>query len=126
MKKIFGVLGALAALAAAPMHAGTVTDLATTQSANNDDRGYLVKVGQVAPDFEMKLTNGKTMKLSDLKGKVVCCSLQLAGAVFVAKKCHLSRKIFGTNTKAIPTSLYLELIETSRLKPLKSLLKLQV
>ena len=36
-----------------------------------DDRGYLVKTGDTAPDFSMKLTDGKTVKLSDLKGKIV-------------------------------------------------------
>lgn len=85
MKKIFGVLGALATLAASPIQASNATDIASTQSTNNDDRGYLVKVGQVAPDFEMKLTNGKTMKLSDLKGKVVMLQ-------FTASWCGVCRK----------------------------------
>ena len=36
-----------------------------------DAAGYIVKVGDTAPDFEMKLTDGRKVKLSELKGKVV-------------------------------------------------------
>ncbi len=36
-----------------------------------EDRGYIVKVGDTAPDFTATLDNGKTFKLSDHKGKVV-------------------------------------------------------
>jgi peroxiredoxin len=50
-----------------------------------DDRAYLVKVGDKAPNFTMKLTNGKTMKLSDLKGKVVMLQ-------FTASWCSVCRK----------------------------------
>jgi peroxiredoxin len=50
-----------------------------------DDRAYLVKVGQQAPDFSIKLTNGKTVKLSDLKGKVVMLQ-------FTASWCSVCRK----------------------------------
>jgi peroxiredoxin len=50
-----------------------------------DDRAYLVKVGDQAPDFSMKLTNGKTVKLSDLKGKVVMLQ-------FTASWCSVCRK----------------------------------
>jgi len=35
------------------------------------DRGYIVKVGDMAPNFSMRLTNGETITLSDLRGKVV-------------------------------------------------------
>jgi len=35
------------------------------------DNGYLVKVGDQAPDFTIRETVGKSYRLSDLKGKVV-------------------------------------------------------
>lgn len=35
------------------------------------DRGYIVEVGQMAPDFTVTTTDGKTFKLSDFRGKVV-------------------------------------------------------
>jgi peroxiredoxin len=34
-------------------------------------RGYIVKVGDMAPDFEMRYEDGTTKNLSDLRGKVV-------------------------------------------------------
>jgi peroxiredoxin len=37
----------------------------------DNSRGYLVKVGDLAPDFETLLNNGKSFKLSDYKGKTV-------------------------------------------------------
>ena len=50
-----------------------------------DDRAYFVKVGDKAPNFTIKLTNGKTMKLSDLRGKVVMLQ-------FTASWCSVCRK----------------------------------
>lgn len=57
----------------------------TAFAQTKDDRAYLVKVGDMAPDFSMKLTNGKTVKLSDLKGKVVMLQ-------FTASWCSVCRK----------------------------------
>ncbi len=37
----------------------------------DEDRGYIVKVGDVAPNFTATLDNGEEFKLSDYKGKVV-------------------------------------------------------
>jgi len=49
------------------------------------DRGYIVNVGDMAPDFEMKLMDGIKVNLSDLKGKVVMLQ-------FTASWCGVCRK----------------------------------
>lgn len=55
------------------------------QQVTPDAAGYIVKVGDMAPDFEMTLTDGKKVKLSDLKGKVVMLQ-------FTASWCSVCRK----------------------------------
>ncbi len=53
---------------------------------NNTDRGYLVRVGQLAPDdFSLKLTDGTTTSLKALRGKVVLLQ-------FTASWCSVCRK----------------------------------
>jgi peroxiredoxin len=47
--------------------------------------GYMVKVGDTAPDFTVTEAGGKTYKLSDLKGKVVMLQ-------FTASWCSVCRK----------------------------------
>jgi len=49
------------------------------------DRGYIVKVGDYAPDFSMQLTSGETVSLSDLKGKIIVLQ-------FTASWCSVCRK----------------------------------
>lgn len=39
--------------------------------AENDDRGYIVKIGDQAPDIQILYTDGTQKKLSDFKGKIV-------------------------------------------------------
>lgn len=53
--------------------------------AEPDDRGYIVKVGDPCPDFTMKLTDGKSISLKDLKGKVSVLQ-------FTASWCSVCRK----------------------------------
>jgi len=49
------------------------------------DSGYIVKIGQKAPDVTLQLINGSFVKLSDLKGKVVVLQ-------FTASWCSVCRK----------------------------------
>ena len=50
-----------------------------------DDRGYKVKVGDVAPVFKMKLVNGATFDLAKQKNKIVMLQ-------FTASWCGVCRK----------------------------------
>lgn len=50
-----------------------------------DDRGYIVKVGEKAPDIDIVYADGTTKKLSDFRGKVVMLQ-------FTASWCGVCRK----------------------------------
>ena len=50
-----------------------------------DSVGYIVRVGDIAPELEMELTDGQKVKLSDLRGKVVMLQ-------FTASWCGVGRK----------------------------------
>lgn len=54
-------------------------------SAAADSTGYIVKVGEMAPDFNITLTDGKQVNLSTLRGKVVMLQ-------FTASWCGVCRK----------------------------------
>lgn len=49
------------------------------------DYGYIVKIGQQIPDFSMETIDGKTIRTTDLKGKVVMIQ-------FTASWCGVCRK----------------------------------
>ena len=50
-----------------------------------DSVGYIVRVGDVAPELDMELTDGQKVKLSDLRGKVIMLQ-------FTASWCGVCRK----------------------------------
>ena len=54
-------------------------------SDKNNDYQFLVEVGDVAPDFDMELPDGTSVKLSSLRGKVVMLQ-------FTASWCGVCRK----------------------------------
>ena len=66
------------------------TDSVSVATGNNsavqaDSTGYIVKVGEMAPDFTVTLTDGKQVNLSTLRGKVVMLQ-------FTASWCGVCRK----------------------------------
>ena len=94
MRKHIWAVALLAALAACKPSASTQegnaeaadsTVVAADTATTADDRGYIVSVGQQAPDFTMTLTDGSQMRLSDLRGKVVMLQ-------FTASWCGVCRK----------------------------------
>lgn len=50
-----------------------------------DENGYLVRVGQKAPDFTVQLTDGSTFRLADQRGKLVMLQ-------FTASWCGICRQ----------------------------------
>jgi peroxiredoxin len=59
--------------------------LSYSQEKKVYDNGYLVKVGDKAPDFTIKEAGGSSYRLADLKGKVVMLQ-------FTASWCSVCRK----------------------------------
>ena len=66
------------------------------------DEGYLVKIGDIAPDFTISEAGGKTYRLSDLKGKVVMlqftaswCSVCRTEMPFIEKEIWQEKKDAG-------------------------------
>ena len=53
--------------------------------SEDESRGYIVTVGDVAPDFQAILNDGKSFKLSEYRGKVVMLQ-------FTASWCGVCRK----------------------------------
>ena len=59
--------------------------LSLITKAQEDDRGYIVKVGDQAPDIEIAYTDGTQKKLSDFRGKTVMLQ-------FTASWCKVCRE----------------------------------
>ncbi len=85
-----------------------------------DDRAYLVKVGDVAPNFTMKLTDGKSVKLSDLKGKVVMLQFTASWCSVCRKEMPFIEKDIWQKHKQNPNFI---LLAIDRDEPLETVLK---
>ena len=59
--------------------------LVETEQTPSDNRQFKVKEGDISPDFEMAMPDGSSVKLSDLRGKVVMLQ-------FTASWCGVCRK----------------------------------
>lgn len=97
-KKIMNVCGmaflAISLLACSGQKKGTIATEAVSDSikvvadelaVQADSTGYIVRVGEMAPDFTITLTDGKQVTLSSLRGKVVMLQ-------FTASWCGVCRK----------------------------------
>lgn len=71
MKKLFVTAMFGMALATIPVFACTGNQKQEVQQTQADKDGYIVRVGQEAPDFTILYTDGSKKKLSELRGKVV-------------------------------------------------------
>ena len=62
-----------------------VVSEANSQHVEPADRGYIVEVGDKAPDVTLRMTTGEILKLSDLRDKIVVLQ-------FTASWCSVCRK----------------------------------
>lgn len=62
-----------------------ITHTRCESEKTHSDRGYIVEVGDTVANFTMKLTNGETLSMQDLRGKVVILQ-------FTASWCSVCRK----------------------------------
>jgi len=92
----------------------------TAFAQTKDDRAYLVKVGDMAPNFSMKLTNGKIVKISALKGKVVMLQFTASWCSVCRKEMPFIERDIWQKHKANPN---FALIAVDRDEPLKTVLK---
>ena len=60
-------------------------EAAATEAVQADERGYIVKVGDQVPDFDLMMMNGTTLNIKELQGKVVMLQ-------FTASWCGVCRK----------------------------------
>jgi peroxiredoxin len=79
-----------------------ISSVSYCQGKKVDSEGYIVKVGDKAPDFTIKEAGGKSYRLSDLKGKVVMlqftaswCSVCRTEMPFIEKEIWQGKKADG-------------------------------
>lgn len=90
------------------LSAAILSQFAFSQDKKVYDDGYLVKVGEMAPDFTINEAGGKSYKLSDLRGKVVMlqftaswCSVCRTEMPFIEKEIWEEKKNSGLSVVGI-------------------------
>lgn len=90
------------------LSAAILSQFAFSQDKKVYDDGYLVKVGEMAPDFTINEAGGKSYKLSDLRGKVVMlqftaswCSVCRTEMPFIEKEIWKEKKSSGLSVVGI-------------------------
>lgn len=86
----------------------------------DDDRGYKVKVGDMAPTFKMKMLNGEAFDLSKQKNKVVMLQFTASWCGVCRKEMPFIEKDIWQKHKANPN---FALLAIDRDEPLETVLK---
>jgi len=69
--------------------------LMTTQAQNNINRGYKVKVGEQAPEIDLKLLDGQIINNKNIKGKVVVFQFTASWcSVCIKEMPHLEKEVW--------------------------------
>jgi peroxiredoxin len=92
-----------------------------TDAQESSNNGFLISIGETAPDFSAELSNGTTFRLSENRGKIVMLQ-------FTASWCSVCRKEMPYIEKDIWEKLKREkfvLIGVDRDEPLDIVLKFQ-
>ena len=72
-----------------------------------EDYGYIVKIGQQMPDIQFQLTNGRVIKTSDLKGKVVMLQFTASWCVVCRREMpHIESEIWQQHKNNPDFALY--------------------
>jgi len=69
--------------------------LMTTQAQNNSNRGYKVKVGDQAPEIDLKLLDGQIINNENIQGKVVVFQFTASWcSVCIKEMPHLEKEVW--------------------------------
>ncbi|MCG6189262.1 TlpA family protein disulfide reductase [Maribellus maritimus] len=72
-----------------------------------EDYGYIVKIGQQMPEIEFQLTDGSSVKTSDLKGKVIMLQFTASWCVVCRREMpHIESKIWQKHKNNENFALY--------------------
>lgn len=69
--------------------AAKTEETAVKAGAVSDERGYIVRVGNMVPDFDLLMMDGTTLNIKELRGKVVMLQ-------FTASWCGVCRQEMPT------------------------------